>query len=128
MKTHSNWRLFPKHATLGDLKKVISNKYAGRDGELAYTVLLGEPYQFSTVVDFMIDLLEKRNDWVKQSDIRFAAEASGYHRPVVFSGLKRLESISNIGRKWEDGSAWFRCYPEREDGFDELNQKAIDDF
>lgn len=126
LTTTTNWRLLPKHARVGDYKNLISPKYANQYNEYAFRVLMGDPYKYSTVLEFILDVLEKKDGWVKSLDLRIEARTVLYHDVVIASALKRLESIANIGRKWEAGVTYFRWYEKREG--DELNQTAIDNF
>lgn len=126
---NSNWRLRPKHATVGDFKDIISKNYASQYHELAYQVFDDEPaWKYSTVVEWMTDYLEKKGDWVRITDLRVDAMSEGYHQSVVWSGIRRLEATSNIGRKYDSAtrSAYLIWYPES--AIDTLNQSALDEY
>lgn len=125
----TNWRSMPKHVKVGDYKNIISHKYANQYDEYAFRVLMGEPYKYSTVLEFMLDYLERRSDeWVPLTDIRFEARQALYHDIVVASGLKRLENLVNVGSQWnkEKRTMEFKWYKPHEG--DVLAQEAVDNF
>jgi hypothetical protein len=127
--TNSNWRLRPKHATVGDYKDIISANYASQYHELAYRVFdTDEPWKHSTVVEWMTDYLKKKGDWVRINDLKIDAISDGYHQAVVWSGIRRLEKTSNIGRKYDSATraAYLIWYPETP--LDTLNQSALDEY
>lgn len=124
----TNWQSMPKHAKVGDYKSIISHKYANQYDEYAFRVFTGEPYKYSTVLEFIVDFLEKKGAWVSEPDLRGEARSMSYHDIVIYSALERLRSLANIGSMWnkEKRTMEYRWY-ERQEG-DDLNQSAIDNF
>ena len=114
----------PKHARIGDMLDVLHPKYRQCIGEFAFDMLDGEPWKYSTVMEYAETWLSNR-DWESEANIRIALEQENYHHKVIASALKRLNSVANIGTKRLYGQTWFKWYEEKEG--DELSQKALDD-
>lgn len=121
MITNSNWRVMPKMARVSDLLPILGNKYKPLANELAYDVLEGPAYKYSTGVEFAETFLMTQGKPVSAYDVEFALNGEGYAPKVVRSVMERLKSIANIGyvnRKF----IWY----EPKEG-DELSQRALDE-
>lgn len=106
--TTKNWQSLPKHARVSDYKDIISPHYKSQYSQFAFRVLKGPAYKYSTVLEFILDFLERRGDWIRETDLRKEASNAMYHPIVIASALNRLKELTNIELRSEVGHVYYK--------------------
>ena len=119
-----------KQSTLQDMKSILKPSVLEHHdpSEYAHRVLEGPVWTFTTIVDFLCATLKNKKVPMTFPQFRTEAFREHYDISVFERGMEVLRGITNIGTVWnkEKRVTEYVWHDRRTDGFDELNQQALD--